>query len=211
MTVTDPKADQYARAAEDWTDRQYANAAAWFERRAGLLVSLGPRLQPGDEVLELACGDGALGELLLARSLRYHGVDITPEMVAASNSRLGDRATAEVGDLNSYVPPAPVAATALFRALYYIPDRRAFFRHTAEFTERKLMFDFNPRQYAVADVVADLGAAGLGQVELRPFFVPLTLTLPRAALAIGRVLERSGPLARLILRFKFTYVVAAWR
>jgi predicted TPR repeat methyltransferase len=211
MTGSDPKADQYARAAEDWTDRQYANPAAWFERRADLVVSLGPRLDLDDEVLELACGDGALGDQLLARGLRYRGVDVTPEMVAAASSRLGERATAEVGDLNTYVPPAPVAATAVFRALYYIPDRSAFFRHAAEFTDRKLMFDFNPRQYAVEDVVADLHAAELRQVELRPFFVPLTFTLPRAALAVGRVLERSGPLARLILRFKFSYIVAAWR
>ncbi len=55
-----------------------------------LIVSLGPALEPGDEVLDLACGDGGLGEALLARGLRYRGVDSTPEMVGAARARLGE-------------------------------------------------------------------------------------------------------------------------
>ena len=56
--------------------------AALPHHRADLIVGLGPRLEPGDEVLDLACGDGGLGELLLERGLRYRGVDSTPEMAA---------------------------------------------------------------------------------------------------------------------------------
>ena len=41
-------------------------------------------------------------------------------------------------------------------------------------------------------VVADLHAAELRQVELRPFYVRLTFNLLRAALAVGRAPERSG-------------------
>lgn len=211
MTVSDPKADQFARAAESWAEQQYANSAAWFAHRAGLVISHGPRLEPGDEVLDLACGDAALGEVLLARGLRYRGVDITPEMVAAATTRLGRRAEAEVGDLCGYVPPAPVAATALFRALYYVPDRLAFFGHVASYTERKLVFDFSPRRFAVDEIVGELRRGGFARVALRPFFVPTTVELPRALLATARMLERSGPLARLALRFRFTYVAAAWR
>jgi SAM-dependent methyltransferase len=211
MTVSDPKADQYARAAEGWAEQQYANSAAWFAHRAELVISHGPRLEGGDEVLELACGDAALGEVLLGRGLRYRGVDITPEMVAAARARLGERAEAEVGDLWTYVPPAPVAATALFRALYYVPDRPAFFRHVAGYTERKLVFDFSPRRFAVDELVGELTRGGFSQVALRPFFVPTTFGLPRPLLATARMLERSGPLARLALRFRFTYVAVAWR
>jgi hypothetical protein len=116
-----------------------------------------------------------------------------------------------VGDLNDYVPPAPVAATTVFRAIYYARDRRAFFRHVAGFTEKKLVFDLNPRQYRVREVVDDLRAAGLGRVALRPFFVPQTKALPGPAAALARALERSGPLARLALRVRFTYLVAATR
>ena len=108
--------EQYARQAEEWTERAYADARAYLAHRADLVVSLGPRLEPGDEVLDLACGDGGLGDALIERGLRYHGVDSTPEMAAEARRRLGDRAPVDVGDLNEYAPPAPVAATTVFRA-----------------------------------------------------------------------------------------------
>jgi SAM-dependent methyltransferase len=203
------KEEQYVRQAEEWTERQYADAAAYLAHRADLVVSLGPRLDPGDEVLDLACGDGGLGALLLDRGLRYRGVDLTPEMVSEAARRLDARARVEIGDLNDYTPPGPVAATTVFRAIYYAWDRVAFFRHVATFTERKLVFDLNPRQYSPDDVLADLRSAGLGRVVLRPFFVPQTVGLPRPVAAIARGLEQSGPLARLALRFRFTYLVAA--
>jgi hypothetical protein len=201
--------EQYARQAEAWTERSYADAKAYLAHRADLIVTLGPRLESGDEVLDLACGDGGLGEALLGRGLRYRGVDSTPEMAEVARRRLGDRAEVELGDLNEYVPPVPVAATTVFRAIYYARDRRAFFAHVAGFTEKKLVFDLNPRQYRVDDVVAELRAAGFGSVETRPFFVPQTVPLPGPVLAAAKALERSGPLARLALRVRFTYVVAA--
>ena len=202
---------QYARHAEDWTERAYADSAAYLAHRAELVVTLGAHLGPGDEVLDLACGDAGLGEHLLARGLRYRGVDSTPEMIEAARARLGGRAVVELGDLNDYEPPEPLAATTIFRAIYYARDRAAFFRHVAAFTEKKLVLDLNPRQYRVEDVLADLRAAGFGRVELRPFFVPQTRALPRPLLAVAHALERSGPLARLALRYRFTYLVAASR
>ena len=205
------KTDKYAGQAEDWTGHAYADAAAYLAHRAGLVVELGPQLEQGDEVLDLACGDGGLGELLLAHGLHYRGVDATPEMVAEARRRLGSRASIELGDLNEYVPPAPVAATTVFRAIYYALDRRVFFTHVAGFTEKKLVFDLNPRQYRLEDVLSDLRGAGFPRVMLRPFFVPQTVALPRSAAALARALERSGPLARLALRFRFTYLVAASR
>jgi SAM-dependent methyltransferase len=206
--VTDTR-DQYARQAEDWTESAYADVTAYLEHRAELIATLGAPLAPGDEVLDLACGDGGLAEALLARALRYRGVDSTPEMVAAARGRLGDRAVVELGDLNDYAPRHPVAATTVFRAIYYARDRRAFFAHVRGYTECKLLFDLNPRQYRVDDVVADLHGAGFGSVAMRPFFVPQTVALPRPALAAAKALERTGPLARVALRARFTYVVAA--
>ncbi len=196
---------QYAAGAEGWS-RQYADAAAYLSHRAELLVTLGPRLEPGDRVLDLACGDGALASFL--PGLEYLGVDASPEMVAAARR---NGVAAEHGDLNDFVPEAPVAATCVFRAIYYARDRAAFFRHVASYTERKLVFDLNPRQYRLDDVRADLDAAGLTRLELRPFFVPQTVALPRAAVAALRAGERGGPAARLALRFRFTYLCAASR
>jgi len=204
------KDDQYARRASDWTEQAYADVGAYLDHRAELIVSLGRPLAPGDEVLDLACGDGGLGEALVARGLRYRGVDATPEMVDAARRRLGDRAVVTEGDLNDYAPPERVAATTVFRAIYYARDRVAFFLHAAGYTE-KLVFDLNPRQYRVDDVVGDLRRAGFASVELRPFLVPQTVSLPRPLLALAKTLERSGPLARIALRARFTYLVAASR
>ena len=205
------KREQYARKAEGWTDAEYADARAYLDHRAELIATLGAPLRAGDEVLDLACGDGGLGEHLLARGLRYTGIDSEPAMVDAARRRLGDRATIGVGDLNAFVPEAPVAATTVFRAIYYANDRAAFFARVARFTERKLVFDLNPRQYRIDDVLADLRVAGLGRIELRPFFVPQTVALPRPLVGLATALERTGPLARLALRARFTYLVAASR
>ena len=205
------KAAQYARKAEQWSDAEYADARAYLDHRAELVATLGTPLEPGDEVLDLACGDGGLGAFLLDRGLRYTGVDAEPAMVAAAQRRLGDRAVVEQGDLNRFDPGRPVAATTVFRAIYYAHDREAFFARVAGFTERKLVFDLNPRQYRVADVLAGLDAAGFARVELRPFFVPQTRRLPSAVVALAKGAERTGPLARLALRARFTYLVAASR
>jgi SAM-dependent methyltransferase len=203
------KADQYDRAAERWSEDAYADADAYLARRAELVIELGPRLAPGDTVLDLACGDGGLGEHLLRQGVTYLGVDLSAPMVEAARRRLGDSANIERADLNTYEPPAPVAATTVFRAIYYARDRRAFFRRAAAFTERKLVFDLNPRQYRTEDVARDLRAAGWERLELRPFFAPQTVALPAPVAAALRAAERAGPLARLALRFRFTYLCAA--
>jgi SAM-dependent methyltransferase len=205
------KEDQYSRQAEGWTEQAYADVGAYLAHRAELIESLGTPLGTGDTVLDLACGDGGLGEALLARGMVYRGVDATPAMVESARRRLAGRAEVELGDLNAYVPPEPVAATTVFRAIYYARDRAAFFAHVAGFTETKLVFDLNPRQYRLDDVLADLRASGFGSVALRPFLVPQTVSLPRPLLAAAEALERTGPLARLALRIRFTYLVAASR
>jgi SAM-dependent methyltransferase len=205
------KADQYREKASGWSDREYADSRTYLERRAGLVVSLGRTLEPGDEVLDLACGDGGLGAFLLARGCRYRGIDATAEMVASARTRLGEGSSIEVADLNDYAPPGAVAATTVFRAIYYARDRRSFFERVAGYTTKKLVFDLNPRQYRLDEVLADLHAAGFGAVELRPFFVPQRVALPAPAVWLLRAAELSGPPARLALRLRFTYLVAASR
>ena len=202
---------KYDVAAEGWSDEQYADTAAYLRHRAELVVGLGPQLVPRDTVVDLACGDAGLAEQLLATGLRYVGVDLSRPMVEAARARTAGRAEIHEGDLNDFAPTSSVAATTCFRAVYYARDRRAFFRHVAGYTEKKLVFDLNPRQYRVEDVAADLRAVGLTEIELRPFFSPQRVALPGAAAAVLGAAERSGPLARLTLRFRFTYMVAASR
>ena len=203
MTDTSAK---YAGAAEGWSEEQYADSEAYLRRRAELIASLGPRLFAGDRVLDLACGDAGLADFL--RPFEYLGVDASEAMVRAARAR---GARVEVADLNDFEPDAPVAATTCFRAIYYARDRRELFRRIAAYTEKKLVFDLNPRQYDVREVRADLRAAGFERLELRPFFVPQTRALPGLLAALMRAAELSGPLARLVLRFRFTYLCAASR
>jgi hypothetical protein len=187
-----------------WSEREYADPVPYLRHRAELTRSLGPPLGPGDLLCDLACGDGGLADFL--PGIEYVGVDADPRMVEEARSR-----GREVGlaDLNDFEPDRPVAATSIFRAIYYARDRLAFFRHVAGYTERKLVFDLNPRQYRLEDVVADLRTAGLPHVVTRPFFVPQTVALPRPLAAAFVAAERAGPLARLALRYRFTYLVAA--
>ena len=218
------KAGQFAGKAERWSETAYASPDAYLAHRAELVATLGVPLVPGDEVLDLACGDGGLGPHLLARGVAYRGVDAEPAMVEAAatllaSARLADNArgespqalskapVVEQGELDTYEPPRPVAATTVFRAIYYARDRPAFFARARSFTEKKLVFDLNPRQYRVADIVAELEAAGFERVVMRPFLVPQTHRLPRVAVRALTALEPT-PLARLALRRRFTYLVA---
>lgn len=208
MTETSAK---YGEKADRWSELQYADPARYLNRRAELIVSLGPRLQPGELVLDLACGDGGQAEYLLPLGLRYLGVDANEQMVAAAERRLSGRAEVVLADLNEFVPPQPVAATTCFRAIYYARERRSLFAQLASFTERKLVFDLNPRQYSPAEIRADLEATGWRHFAMRPFFIPQNAALPAPLVALARLAERSGPLARLILRLRFSYLCAAWR
>ena len=200
---------KYEAQAETWSEQAYADSEAYLTHRADLVVSLCVALQPGDHVLDLACGDAGLAEPLLARGLIYTGVDASEGMVAAARGRLGERTEVVRADLNDYAPQSPVAATTCFRAIYYAQDRLSLFRRVAGYTELKLVFDLNPRQFRLEEVLADLRTAGFDGVVLRPFFVPQTVALPRPVAATLRAAERSGALARLALRFRFTYLVAA--
>jgi hypothetical protein len=193
-------------ADRSWSDREYADPVPCLRHRGELVMELGPPLRAGDRVCDLACGDGGLADFLPGVS--YIGVDGNPAMVAEARSKGRDAVRA---DLNDFEPGEPVAATTIFRAVYYARDRLAFFRRVAGYTERKLVFDLNPRQFRPADVVADLRAAGFQHMVFRPFFVPQTVAVPRPLLTALVAAEHAGPLARLALRFRFTYLVAASR
>jgi SAM-dependent methyltransferase len=188
-----------------WTETAYADPHGYLAHRAELLLSLGPQLGPGDSVLDLACGDGGLAAHL--PGIHYRGVDSSPQMVASAREHGRD---VVLGDLNDYEPPEPVAATTCFRAIYYARDRAGLFRRVAGYTEKKLVFDLNPRQYRVDDVRADLRAAGFDRLELRPFFSPQRFSLPGFASSALHAVERT-PVARLVLRFRFSYLCAASR
>lgn len=195
--------------AERWSEEAYADPTRYLSHRAALVRSLVPPLETGDTVLDLACGDGGLAEFLLPHGLAYLGVDASLAMVEAARRRLGDSSTIEQGDVDNFTPSEPVAATTLFRALYYPRNREVFFRRVAGFTEKKLIFDLNPRQYELAQIRRELAAAGWGRLETRPFFVPQTVALPRPLQALLLAAESARGVSDLLLRFRFTYLCSA--
>ena len=149
--------EKYGGKARAWSDEQYADARAYLARRAELVQTLGPPLEQDDVVLDLACGDGGLADFLPRQ--RYVGVDASEEMIKAGRARGRD---VRRDDLNEYEPEQPVQATTIFRAIYYARDRRELLRRIAGYTEKKLVFDLNPRQYRLDEVRADLRGAGKG-------------------------------------------------
>ena len=82
---------KYDAVAESYSEADYADATAYYARRARMVVEHGPRLQPGSAVLDIACGDGGLGQPLLDLGIDYRGVDASQGMVDVARRTLGER------------------------------------------------------------------------------------------------------------------------
>jgi len=200
---------KYDRLAPGFSRHDYGDPERYFRRRARAVIENGPPLRAGDTVLDLGCGDGAAAVPLLAAGIEYLGVDASSQMVAQTRALLGDRARVEQGEIETYTPPERVTATTCFRAVYYADDLVRFFAHVAGYTERKFVFDFTPKDFDERQIVADLHAGGFDRVELKPFLYPQHYAPPGALDTLLRAAERAGPLVRPLLRFRFTYIVAA--
>jgi hypothetical protein len=197
---------KYDELAARFTAHEYGDPGLYFRHRAEIVASRGPPHEAGD--LDLACADGSFGFPLQALGLDYTGLDASEAMAAAARGR---GLAVVVGDLLAYVPPQPVATTTIFRSLHFVPDRTAFFAHVAGFTEKKLVFDASPRRHPPERLRRELADAGWTRLELHPFFVPQHRALPGPAAAALLALERSGPLARALLRLRFNVIAAASR
>jgi SAM-dependent methyltransferase len=201
--------EKFDRLARGYAAHDYADPARYTARRAEVALALGPPLAPGSTVLDLACGDANMAEPLLARGLRYRGVDGSAAMIEEARARLGDTVSLEVARMDEYVPPEPVDLTLCLRAFYYPADRGVFLRRVAAYTRVKLVFDFDPRAQDRGAIVRDLHANGFDRVELRPFFLPQRAAPPAPLRAALLALEDAGPLARAALKVRGIWFCAA--
>jgi SAM-dependent methyltransferase len=72
--------------ASRWSPTDYATHAAFVPALgSAALELLDP--QPGETILDLGCGDGALTERIVAAGSRVIGVDASEEMIAAARAR----------------------------------------------------------------------------------------------------------------------------
>ena len=198
MTVS---RDKYARQGRSAGPRRRTpTPATYLAHRAELFATLGPPLEPGDTVLDLACGDGGLGDFL-------------PGACATSASTRARRWSAAARDAAATSCSAISTtssrrsrsqATTIFRAIYYAHDRARSSRARRRLHGEEARLRPEPAPVRARRVRADLRAAGFDQFELRPFFVR-NAALPRRGRRCLLALERSGPLARLLLRARFTY------
>lgn len=203
--------EKYDAFAGEFTAREYGDPGRYFRHRAAIVLRLGPRLEPGDRVLDLACADASFALPLLDAGLDYTGVDLSERMIEVARARVGARGRIEAGDLTSYVPDVPVALTTCFRSLHFVPDREAWFRQLATFTEKKIVFDVSPRRVPLATIRRELAAAGLTRLDVHPFLVPQNVRLPAPVAGTLQLIERAGPLARTLLRVRFVAICAASR
>lgn len=73
-------------SGQRWDSHRYARNARFVSDLAEPVVQmLAPR--PGERILDLGCGDGALTEKIAAAGARVVGVDSSPEMAAAASAR----------------------------------------------------------------------------------------------------------------------------
>jgi len=196
--VTDP-VEKYDGIARDFSEHEYADPELYARRRAEIVLGLGPRLAPAATLLDHGCGDGIKAPPFVAAGLDYAGVDASSSMVAearASHPGL----SFEVGTIDEFEPREPVDCTICLRAFYYAADRQAFFAKVRAYTHTKFVLDCRPEVDDVGAIADDLRAAGFGRVDLRPFFLPQSRSVPSPLLPAVSALERTGPLARLLLR-----------
>jgi len=85
--------------ASRWSPADYAKNAAFVPALGdAVLQMLAPR--PGELILDVGCGDGALTQRIAAAGAKVIGLDSSPEMIEAARARGIDAFVADAEDMD---------------------------------------------------------------------------------------------------------------
>lgn len=119
----------WAESVAGRMELHYSPGRTW-EATARALIGL---LQLGD-VVDVACGDGVLSELIAERAHSVTCVDISPTVIAAARKRLAQLANVEFREADMHALPLPTAAydhVFLMHALSYTREPQKVLREAA--------------------------------------------------------------------------------
>jgi SAM-dependent methyltransferase len=200
-------AEKFSGLSRGWSEREYNDPSSFMERRAALIRDWGAPLRPGDHILELGCGDGALSCFLASKGFMVTGIDISPGMIEEAKQRAvreGVSIRFEVADSDSFEFAESYDAVISFMGAFFTYTERPaeFIRRVSPFIRKKLIVDWNFRSPGTfVDGAEALRSAGLSEVEWRPWLVPHT-TARTSRLDTRSWLEKRPNLSLILLALK---------
>lgn len=118
----------------DWYDNLVGESGSEYQREVvipGVLRLLGA--QPGEAVLDVACGQGVLCRALHERGAKVTGIDAARELIAAARQRSGEAIRYLVGDVRdlSFLGAGGFSAAACVLAIQNIHPIASMFQGVA--------------------------------------------------------------------------------
>ena len=184
-------------AGQSWDAGRYASNARFVAELAAPVVELlAPR--PGERILDLGCGDGALTEQLAAAGCRLVGVDSSPAMVEAARARGLD---ARLMDGQALAFEAEFDAVFSNAALHWMGDPDAVIAGVRRALRRggRLVGEFGGHGNVAAITVAlmaVLAARGLDRAGAIPWYFPTAEAYALKLRSHGFAIDRIELIAR---------------
>jgi SAM-dependent methyltransferase len=206
-------AEKFTAAARGWSEKKYDDPRAFMARRAALVWQWGTPLRPGDRLLELGCGDGALSCLLARQGFEVTGVDISPGMIEEAKRRADREGAAvrfEVADMDHFEIAEPYDGVVFFMSAFfmYVERPARFVESVVPFVSKKVILDWNFRSPATfVEAAQMMRRAGLRRIEWRPWFVPDKTTGATAARLRGWVEGRPNLSLLLLAMRRWHYTI----
>lgn len=180
-------------AVQDWSADSYVKNARFVSELASEVVAwLDPR--PGERILDLGCGDGALTEKLVALGLVVEGIDTSEDMLRGARARGLD---VRFGEATTFTVARPVDAVFSNAVLHWVRDPAAAIRRikAALNPGGRFVAEFGGHGNVAAIVTALRAAARLhgGDVLLAaPWYYPTDAEYRALLEAEGFTVERIG-------------------